>query len=248
MEDTSYIALSRQSALWREMEVVANNMANANTPGYKAEQMMFRDYVVKAKSPISPFGRKVDFVQDVGMLRDTREGPMTQTHAPLDVALHGEGYFVLDTPAGPRYTRQGHFRLDQNGMMVNSAGYPVTLTNGQPVVFAPNETQITVAGDGTVSTENGVIGQLHVVRFDNEQTLRNAGSGMYQTTDTALNVDRPSVVQGMLEESNVQPVVEVTKMMTILRNYEGVQKMIDGEDTRQQKAMSVLSQAQQQSA
>ena len=245
MENTSYIALSRQSALWREMEVVANNMANANTPSYKAEQMMFRDFVVKTKTDTSPFGRKVDFVQDVGVLRDTREGPMSQTQAPLDLAIHNEGYFVVDTPSGPRYTREGHFRLDETGMMVNSAGYPVMQTTGQPIVFAPNETQITVTGDGTVSTENGVIGKVRVVGFNNDQNLQNAGNGMLMTNDQPATIDRPSLVQGMLEQSNVQPVIETTKMMEILRNYEGIQKLIDGENDRQSSAMKILSQSQQ---
>jgi len=245
MENTSYIALSRQSALWREMEVVANNMANANTPAYKAEQMMFRDFVVKTKTDTSPFGRKVDFVQDVGVLRDTREGPMSQTQAPLDLAIHNEGYFVVDTPSGPRYTREGHFRLDETGMMVNSAGYPVMQTTGQPIVFAPNETQITVTGDGTVSTENGVIGKVRVVGFNNDQNLQNAGNGMLMTNDQPATIDRPSLVQGMLEQSNVQPVIETTKMMEILRNYEGIQKLIDGENDRQSSAMKILSQSQQ---
>lgn len=245
MENTSYIALSRQSALWREMEVVANNMANANTPAYKAQQMMFKDYMVNTKTDTTPFGRKVDYVQDVGVLRDTREGPMTQTQAPLDLAIHNEGYFVVDTPSGPRYTREGHFRLDESGMMVNTAGFPIMQTTGQPIVFAPNESQITITGDGTVSTENGVIGKIRVVAFDNEQTLQNAGSGMYMTNSQPNEIARPSIVQGMLEQSNVQPVIETTKMMDILRNYEGIQKLIDGENDRQSTAMKILSQTQQ---
>ncbi|HVI49891.1 MAG TPA: flagellar basal-body rod protein FlgF [Candidatus Sulfotelmatobacter sp.] len=245
MENTSYIALSRQSALWREMEVVANNMANANTPSYKAQQMMFKDFVVKTKTDTTPFGRKVDYVQDVGVLRDTREGPMTQTQAPLDIAIHNDGYFVVDTPTGQRYTREGHFRLDETGMMVNSAGYPVLQTTGQPIVFAPNESQINVTGDGTVSTENGVIGKIRVVGFDNDQSLQSAGSGMYMTTSQPNDIATPSVVQGMLEQSNVQPVIETTKMMDILRNYEGIQKLIDGENDRQSTAMKILSQTQQ---
>jgi flagellar basal-body rod protein FlgF len=246
MENTSYIALSRQTALWRQMEVVANNIANANTPAYKGEQMMFTPYTVKSKSENSVFGRNLSFVQDVGVLRDTSEGPMTHTGAPLDVAIHDDGYFVIDTPAGQRYSREGHFHLDETGMMVTSSGYPVLQKSGQPVIFAPNETQITIAGDGTISTENGVIGNLQVVNFDNQQELRKAGDGTYQTTATPNDIDRPQVVQGMLEESNVQPVIEMTHMMSILRNYEGVQKIIENENDRQIKAMTILSQSQQQ--
>ena len=170
---------------------------------------------------------------------------MAQTQAPLDLAIHNEGYFVVDTPSGPRYTREGHFRLDETGMMVNSAGYPVMQTTGQPIVFAPNETQITVTGDGTVSTENGVIGKVRVVSFNNDQNLQNAGNGMLMTNDQPTTIDRPSLVQGMLEQSNVQPVIETTKMMEILRNYEGIQKLIDGENDRQSTAMKILSQSQQ---
>lgn len=247
MENTSYVALSRQTALWRQLEVVANNMANTNTPAYKAEDAMFRDYMVTAKSANTPFGRKVAYVQDVGTVRDTREGPLSQTGAPLDVALQGDGYFAVDTPTGQRYSRAGHFHLDEVGMLVNSAGYPVLQSNDQPVIFAPNEAEIAIAGDGTVSTENGVIGKLKVVKFDNPQELRNVGDGSYETTATAVPVDRASMVQGMLEDSNVQPVTEMTRMMTILRNYQHVQNVIELEQDRQLKAMSILAQGSQRS-
>lgn len=244
MENTSYVALSRQAALWRQMEIVANNMANANTNAYKGEEAMFSDYMVKTKSDTTPFGRKVSYVQDVGTLRDTREGTLNTTGNQLDVALHNDGYFVADTPAGTRYTRDGHFSLDENGMLVTSTGYPVLQKNGQPVVFAPNESQISIAQDGTISTENGVIANLRVVKFDNEQMMRKAGNNTYQTDQTPTDVERPNIQQGMLEESNVQPVVEVTRMVSILRNYEGVQKMIENEHDRQMKAMQILSQSQ----
>ncbi len=245
MENSTYVALSRQAGLWRQMEVVANNMANANTPAYKAEQVMFTDYVAKMKSADTPFGQNVSFVRDLATIRDTREGPMTMTNAPLDVAIHGEGYFTIDTPTGQRYSREGHFRLDENGMVVTSSGYPVLQQNDTPIILAPNESQITIAGDGTVSTENGIIGKFKIVKFDNEQDLRKAGDGTYQTTANPTAVDVPNLSQGMLEESNVQPIVEMTHMMTIMRNYEGVQLMLQNEYDRQMKAMPILSQSQQ---
>ncbi|MTJ82616.1 MAG: flagellar basal-body rod protein FlgF [Telmatospirillum sp.] len=245
MENTSYVALSRQTALWRQLEVVANNLANANTPAFKDQQVMFTDYLVKTKSDTTPFGRQVSYVRDVGTLRDTREGPAKKTDAPLDIAIHGDGYFTVDTPAGPRYTRDGHFRLDENGMVVNSAGLPVLQQNDTPIVLAPNEAEVSVAGDGTVSTENGMIGKLKVVTFDNDQELRAVGDGTYQTAQTANVADTANVSQGMLEESNVQPVVEMTHMLTIMRNYESIQNLIQNEHDRQMKAMPVLSQSQQ---
>ncbi|MDR3438531.1 flagellar basal-body rod protein FlgF [Telmatospirillum sp.] len=245
MENTSYVALSRQTALWRQLEVVANNLANANTPAYKGEQVMFTDYMVKSKSDHTPFGQKVSFVRDLGTLRDTREGPETKTDAPLDVAIHGDGYFSIDTPAGQRYTRAGHFRLDENGMVVTTAGYPVLQQNDTPIVLAPNEAEVSIAGDGTLSTENGVIGKLKVVTFDNDQEMRAAGDGTYETTATANPSDTANISQGMLEESNVQPITEMTNMLTIMRNYESIQNLIQNEHDRQLKAMPVLSQSQQ---
>jgi len=243
MENTSYVALSRQSALWRQMEIVANNMANVNTPAYKAEDIMFTDYLVKTKSDTSSFGRKVSYTRDTGTARDTREGAMASTLAPLDLALHDAGYFVIDTPGGQRYTRDGHFQLDETGMLVNAAGYPVMQQNDRPLILAPNESQVSVAGDGTVSTENGVIGKIRVVTFANEQTLKKVGASTFLSDDEPTEVTRPQIVQGMLEQSNVQPVIEITRMMSILRNYEGVQKMIESENERQLKAIGILSQA-----
>ena len=245
MENTSYVSLSSQTALWRQMEVVANNMANANTPAYKAEEPMFSEHMVKTKSDASPFGRKVSFVRDLGMLRDTSEGPLTDTGNKFDLAVSGDGYFTLDTPAGPRYTREGHFRLDESGMVVSAAGYPVLQQNDQPIIIAPNESDITVAADGSISTENGSIGKVKLVKFDNEQDLHKAGNGTYETSEDPAPVEKPVIMQGMLEQSNVQPITEMTKMMQVLRTYEGVQNMLMNEQERQMKAMPILSQSQQ---
>ena len=246
MENTSYVALSREAALWRQMAVVAHNMANANTPGFKAEQMMFTTYVAKTKSDTSPFGQKLAFVQDYGTLHDTREGPLTETGDSLDIAIHGPGYYTVDTPAGQRFTRDGHFQLDSNGMVVTSSGYPVLQANGNPIVVAPGESSIEVAGDGTISTENGQIGKLQVVTFPNEQELQPLGDGTYSTTQTPAPLAQASVVQGMLEQSNVQPIAQMTDMLNILRNYEGVMNMIQNEHDRQMKAIDTLSGAQAQ--
>ncbi len=243
MQNTMYIALSRQAALQRQLDVVANNMANTNTMGFKGEQMLFREFLVPTRSSERAMGGKLSFVQDVGVLRDTREGPLTKTDNPLDFAIHGDGYFQIETEAGMRYSRNGHFRLDQSGMLVNSQGFAVMDDRDQPVIFAPNETRIEVSEDGTVSTENGRVAKLKVVKFANDQNLRSAGDTLFETTDEAEVVVRPAVIQGMMEESNVQPVVEMTRMTQILREYQGVQKMIDAEHERQLKAMQTLSSA-----
>ena len=246
MDNTSYVALSRQDALQKQIDVIANNMANLNTTGFKSEEMMVAQADVKTKSDTTPFGRQVSFVRDLGTVRDPKEGPMNKTGAPLDVAIHGSGYFTLDSPGGARYTRAGHFRLDENGMIVSGEGLPVMQANGTPIIVAPNEAQINIANDGTVSTENGQIGQMRIVAFDNEQDLKKAGDGTYITNDTANTVARPQLTQGMLEDSNVEAISQMTSMLTVMRSYQSIQNMLDNEQDRIMKAMPVLSGSQQQ--
>jgi flagellar basal-body rod protein FlgF len=240
MENTSYIALSRQNALWRQLDVIANNMANANTPAYRGEQMMFREFLVDTRSSDRAVGGKLAYTQDVGILRDTREGPLTKTDNPFDMAIHNEGWFQIETEAGMRYTRNGHFRLDEGGMLVNSRGQAVMDTADNPIIFAPNESRITVTPDGTVATENGQVAKLKVVRFVNEQDMRKTGDGLMESTQDPQLVERPSIAQGMMEESNVQPVVEITRMTELMRQYQGLQQMIDKEHERQMKAIDVF--------
>jgi flagellar basal-body rod protein FlgF len=139
-----------------------------------------------------------------------------------------------------RYSRNGHFRLDEGGMLVNSQGFAVMDKSDNPIIFAPNETRIEISGDGTVSTENGVVANLKLVRFANEQNLRKAGDSLYETTDQPEVIQRPQVVQGMMEESNVQPVIEITKMTELLRQYQAAQNMMDQEHDRTVKAIEAL--------
>ena len=246
MDNTSYVALSRQNALQKQMDVIANNMANLNTVGFKAEEMMVAEADVKTKSDTTPFGRQVAFVRNQGTVRDTKEGSLQKTGAPLDVAIHGNGYFNLDSPGGARYTRAGHFRLDENGMIVSGEGYPVLQANGTPIIVAPNEAQINIANDGTVSTENGQIGQMRIVNFANEQDLKKAGDGTYITNATANTVARPYLTQGMLEDSNVEAISQMTAMLQVQRNYQSIQNILDNEQDRIVKAMPILSGSQQQ--
>ncbi|MEO5373328.1 MAG: flagellar basal-body rod protein FlgF [Alphaproteobacteria bacterium] len=241
MDNTAYIGLSRQTALWRQLDMVSNNIANANTPAFKNQQPMFVEYLVKTQNNERPFDDKLSFVQDLGTFRDTRDGPMTSTGNPLDLALNGPGYLVVDTDAGPMYTRGGHLRLNEAGQMVTADGQPILSSNDQPFFFAPNETQISVARDGTVTTENGQIGKLRVVRFEDEQQLRQVSGGLYMTEQRPEEVARPDVLQGMLEESNVKPVVEMTRMIQLQRSYESSSRLVEQESDRRRKVIDALS-------
>jgi len=242
METTSYIALSRQGALRRELSTIANNLANMNTTSYKGERMMFVDHLTRSKSGDSIADQRLSFTRDVASYRDTAEGPIEQTGNPLDIAIHGDGYFVVQAPNGPQqYTRNGSFRLDNGGQLVTQSGLSVLTDAGAPIFFAPEDTSIVVNGDGTVSTENGQIGKLQVVTFDNPLDIQRAGNGLYTTNQAAQPIARPQLAQHALEKSNVEGVLEMTRMIEVSRQYKSAQNMIEKEDERIRKAINELA-------
>ncbi len=242
MESTSYIALSRQMGLWREMDIVANNLANMNTTGYKNEQILFSEYLVNTRDTERRLPEKLAYTTDFGTMRDLTEGAMESTANPLDLALDGEGYFVVEGPTGPLYTRAGRFTLTGDGMLTTSDGLPVLSTAGTPVIVAPTETELTISSSGTVSTENGVIGQLDVATFEDQQSLLNVGAQLFDAAGQEPQAaEGTQVRQGFLERSNVVPVVEMTRMIDIQRSYEAANKLIETENERVTDAMRTLS-------
>jgi flagellar basal-body rod protein FlgF len=245
MENPSYIALSQQVALRRQMDVIATNIANVSTPGFKAERIMFAELLAgKAPYPGSPSGARpgISFVNEVGMLRDVSDGGMTQTGNTLDLAINGPGYFVVETPSGPRYTRQGAFRLNQDGRIVTADGYALLDAQGRPISIRPGETRIEISNKGAVVTEGGEAGRIHIAQFENEQAMRKIGAGLYETEQDPIAADGATEIrQGMLEGSNVTAVAEVTSMMEILRRYQSAQKIIDSEHELERRAIEKLS-------
>ncbi|MHC8509160.1 MAG: flagellar basal-body rod protein FlgF [Rhodospirillales bacterium] len=241
MENTAFIALSRQTALRRQMGMVANNMANMNTTGFKAERMMFVEHLVRSKGGQKYWGDKQAYVRDVASRRDLSEGPIKQTGNPLDLAIAGDGYFVVRTELGDRYTRNGRFQLDQTGQLVTQAGLPVLTDAGVPIFFPPEEADITVARDGVISTQNGVVGRLALARFEDPQNLEQNAGGLYATDDEALPAgDDAGVMQYSLEQSNVQGIVEMTRMMEVHRSYDSVRRFIEREDDRHKKLIKEM--------
>ncbi len=245
MENAGYIALSRQTALWRQMDQIANNMANVNTSGFKGEQVLFTDYLAKVRTDRSPFKDTVAYTEDFGMVRDLTEGALQTTGNSLDVAIKGDGYFTVEADNGQRYyTRNGHFKLIADGQISTTSGEILLSDNNQPIILAPTESEITISRDGTISTENGQIGRLRLAGFENERTLKKVASGLYDAGDqTPMPLQSPHVTQGMLEGSNVNPVIEITRMISVQRAYEGVQKMIETEHDRQRQAIDAFLKA-----
>ncbi len=245
MENPSYIALAHQRALQRQMDVIANNVANVSTPGFRAERVMFRELISdKATMPgLKGIGARASFAAEVGTLRDTRSGGFERTGNPLDVAINGNGYFVVETPDGPRYTRFGGFRPDENGKLVTPQGHGVLGEGGGPITLRPGESEIEIDRRGGITGKDGQIGKFRIVRFDDDQRLVKAGDGLYDAAGQNPQPadDRVQVAQGSIEGSNVQGVLEITTMMALLRRYQSAQRLVEQEHERARRAIDKLS-------
>ena len=243
MQNITSIALSRMTAQQRSLDVTAGNIANANTPGYRAERLVFSDFLVRNQGrDIPPGAKTVTFTQDRASYRDQAAGPLTHTANTLDLALGGDGYFTVQTPGGTRLTRAGHFALNAEGNIVNSDGHPLLDRGGQKLQLAAADTRITVAGDGTISSENGQIGRIAVVRPADPYRMKPEGGRLFVAEGTPVPIDAPKVIQGAIEQSNIVPVLELTRMMRDLREFEFTSKMVQSDQTRQQNAIDKLTQ------
>jgi flagellar basal-body rod protein FlgF len=232
METTSLIAVSKQAVIRRSMSVIANNLANMNTTGYKGEKMMFVEHLVRSPGGTKIGGDKLAFVRDVATARDLSEGTFKKTGNPLDLAIHGDGFFVIGAPGGERYTRNGNFQIGSDGQLVTRNGDPVLSDSGTPFYLSPEDTSIDIDSGGTLSTENGELGKIAVVSFANRRDMRLIANGLYSSRQQATPVEEANVTQGMLEGSNVQPIVEMTRMIGVHRAYEGTKSFIQKEDER----------------
>jgi flagellar basal-body rod protein FlgF len=238
VENAGYIALSRLIAQQRALDVRASNIANANTPGFKAESVVFSDYLVQQKGVATPpGGRAVQMVQDRATWRDFGEGQLMKTSNPLDVALQGDGFFTVDTQRGVRYTRAGRFSISQLGQIVDISGNTLQGTDGKPIIVPPDSAALTVAGDGSISSDGAPIGKFRIVQFDDQQSMQAEGNSLFSTKQTARDVAQPEVMQGSVEGANVQAIVEVTRMMTEMREFEFASQFVDGEAQREQTAI-----------
>jgi flagellar basal-body rod protein FlgF len=243
MELTSYVALSYLAAKQRSLDVTAANLANAGTSGFKAERVLFSDWLDKQAGAGSAAANKpIAFVQDRATWRERDEGPLQHTGNPLDLAINGDGFFTVDTPRGPRLTRAGRFVQQSDGTVVDGQGNALLDDGGQKLRLSPADLALTVTADGQLSSENGPIGRIGIVQPADMMKLQSEGGTDYRADTATAPVAQPRVLQGVLEDSNVQPIIEMTTMMDGLRNFELTAQMVEQEGQRLQSAIDKLSQ------
>lgn len=237
MTITGEVALSYQLALTNQLDITANNIANVTTPGFQSKHPLFVEFLVS----VDDTGEEIAYVVDKGTIRNLNPGPINYTGNPLDISIEGRGYFVVETDEGIFYTRNGAFQLDASGQFVTSAGATVLDDSNSPIVIAPGETQINITRDGTISTENGVIGRFRLVEFADEQAMKNLGDSLLTSDEDPLVASESAVVQGMLEGSNVIAVAEITRMIKLLRAYQAANQLITTEEEREKQAIELLT-------
>lgn len=247
MENTLLVGLSRQVSLSRELDVVANNIANMNTTGYKADGSLFEEYLSR-NARAAGTGARVSFVRDRGVWHDMSQGPLERTGNPLDIAIDGKGFLIVQTPAGQRYTRNGALQIDGTGQLVTNEGYPVIGDKG-PIVFQQTDRQIQISRDGTISVREGTSnvdsgrGHIRVVTFANPQQLQKDGSSTFNVTQGAQPQDTTAagIIQGAVEKSNVRGVVEMSRMIEITRSYTQVAGILQQQHDLGQQAIDKLA-------
>ena len=243
MENALLVGLSRQVALGRELDVVANNVANIDTNGFKRRSSIFQEYIsptARAEN-FKGLDKRVSFVLDQGTTLNFSSGGLNRTDNPLDVAIKGDALFAVQTPEGERYTRDGAFSFNSKGELVTPSGHQV-LTDQGVFRLTPTERNFAIAPDGQISTSDGTRGKLKLVKFDNPQTLANVGSNEFRSSDRARPAGGDVRLEiGSVEKSNVSPVLEMSRLIEINRSYQTVANMMTQTDQLRRTAIQKLA-------
>lgn len=234
MENTGYIAITRQSGLAREMQVVANNIANAATTGFRQEGVIFSEY-------IQPVDRGASLSMGQGNVRTTLfdQGALTQTGGAFDLAIEGDGFFLIQTPAGERLTRAGAFSPNAEGELVTYDGYQVLDAGGAPV-FVPPGANVAVAGDGTLSADGQPVGQIGLVAPADPKDLIREDGVMFRAEGGFEPAENARILQGFVESANVNAIGQLARMIEVQNAYEMGMKFLEREDERVRTAIKAL--------
>jgi flagellar basal-body rod protein FlgF len=245
MENAFLIGLSRQVSLARELDVVANNVANIDTIGFKRRSTVFQEYLMPNARHEQFRGqdKRLSYVWDKGTSLTYSQGTMERTGNPLDVAIQGDALFAVRSgPGVDRYTRNGSLGINAKGELVNSDGH-VMVTDQGTVTMSPTETDLKIAADGSISTSNGPRGKLKMVKVPNPQLLINQGQNLFSTA-VPLQPAEPKDVRlavGEIEKSNVKAVQEVSRLMELSRAYQNVSSLMQRTDEIRRGAINRLA-------
>lgn len=235
MSNAIYAAIARQQGLKQEMQVVANNIANASTTGYKSNRGIFSEFIVNTGTDTQSLSMGALAANHTEMA----PGALRVTGGQFDLAIQGEGFFLLETPQGERLTRAGHFQLGADGRLVDGLGNAVLGAGGNVITFPPEVTNVSIAADGTISADGELFDQIGVVIP--EGSLQRDGNTQFTAPDGYLPSPEPGIVQGALEQSNVSPVQEIARLIEVQRAYEAGQALLEREDQRISKVINTLS-------
>lgn len=236
MDNAVYLALSRIAGLQKEMQAVANNVANMSTSGFRRESVLFAEMIEAL--PVE--GGSVSMTAARVRRTDMSGGALERTGGRLDLALEGEGFFMIETPLGPRLTRSGAFALDAAGVLVTREGHPVLDPGGAPVQLPPDPGAIEIARDGSISADGRLVGAVAVVVPEAGADLKRE-DGVRFVYDGPLIPGRAAVFQGFVESSNVSPVAELSRLIEVQRAYELGRALLDREDERMRATLRALA-------
>jgi flagellar basal-body rod protein FlgF len=250
MENGLLIGLSRQMVLQRELDVVANNVANLNTTGFKADGNVFYEYLmpVARSDRFTGADRRLSFVLDRATWHRLGQGPIQQTGNPLDIAIDGDAFLAVQTPQGERYTRNGALQINVRGELVTSEGYRVVGENG-PIVFQPGDREVAISREGTITVKEGnnvqesQRGKMRIVAFAQPERLQKDGTSMFVPPAGTAPQPAPTsgVIQGAIEKSNVNGVQEMTRLIEVTRAYTAVAGMLQSEQDLRRTAIEKLA-------
>ena len=235
METAGYVTLTRQSGLMREMEIIAHNIANAATTGFRQQGLVFSEYIEAVQN-----GDSLSMAAARVKKTSLAQGILTQTGNPLDLAIEGNGYFQLQTNDGVRLTRAGAFNVNATGDIVSADGHLVLDIDGAPINVPPGEADVTVAADGTLSMGDQLLGQLGIVEPEQGADLRREAGVLFQTDSALVASPDGLVLQGHLEGSNVDAISQLTRLIEVQRAYEMGQRLLDMGDERSKSALQTL--------
>ncbi|KEO52324.1 flagellar hook-basal body complex protein [Thioclava indica] len=237
MDNAIYATLSRQSGLMQEMRTVANNIANVSTTGFRREGVIFSEYI----SGLEDNGPSLSMAYANGRNIDLQQGGLTQTGGRFDFAIEGEGFFMIETPQGNQLTRAGSFIPSPEGELLSPDGYRLLDPGGTPVAVPGGVQDIALASDGTLSAAGEPIAQVGVFLPSDPNELTHVGGTRFAAEAGAEPMEGATLLQGYLEDSNVNPVSEISRMIEVQRAYELGQKFLDREDERIRSVISTLA-------